>query len=90
MAKANQLEIEVIEATDEKPFPPEYAKLNPLGKIPSFEGKDGYQLTECIAIAIYCKCSDRVGRLVLPPASDTHTHIPCMMRHIIVLSVIPV
>ena len=32
----------------------EYLKLNKLGKIPTFEGADGYVLSECIAIAVYC------------------------------------
>lgn len=31
----------------------DYIKLNKLGKIPSFQGSDGYDLTEAIAIAIY-------------------------------------
>jgi len=33
----------------------EYKKLNKLGKVPTFEGADGYVLTECMAIAIYSK-----------------------------------
>lgn len=37
-------------------MPEEYLKLNKLGKVPTFEGKDGFVLTECIAIAVYCKC----------------------------------
>ena len=31
----------------------DYLKLNKLGKVPTFEGADGYILTEVIAIAIY-------------------------------------
>lgn len=31
----------------------EYQKLNPLGKIPTFVGANGFVLTEAIAIAIY-------------------------------------
>jgi len=31
----------------------DYLKLNKLGKVPSFVGADGYELTESIAIAIY-------------------------------------
>lgn len=31
----------------------DYLKLNKLGKIPTFEGQDGYVLTEAMAIAIY-------------------------------------
>ena len=57
VAKANKLDLELVERTPESPFPAEYAKLNPLNKIPSFEGSDGYILTECIAIAIYSTLS---------------------------------
>jgi len=32
---------------------PEYLKLNPLGQVPTFEGHEGFVLTECIAIAVY-------------------------------------
>lgn len=35
-----------------------YAKLleiNPLGQVPVFVGKDGYELTECVPIALYRK-----------------------------------
>jgi hypothetical protein len=52
VAKANGLDLEVVDATETKQSP-EYLKINPLAKIPSFEGADGYVLTECIAIAIY-------------------------------------
>jgi elongation factor 1-gamma len=31
----------------------EYRKVSPQGKIPAFEGANGYTLTEAIAIAIY-------------------------------------
>lgn len=33
----------------------EYLKLNKLGKVPTFEGADGFVLSECIAIAVYRK-----------------------------------
>jgi elongation factor 1-gamma len=32
-----------------------YLELNPLGKIPTFIGSNGFLLTESIAIAIYRK-----------------------------------
>ena len=35
------------------PLSADYLKLNKLGQVPSFVGADGYELTECIAIAIY-------------------------------------
>ena len=31
----------------------EYTKLSPLGKVPAFEGANGYTLSEAIAIAVY-------------------------------------
>ncbi|KAF1986753.1 eEF1-gamma domain-containing protein [Aulographum hederae CBS 113979] len=53
LAKANKLDIEVVDLPVEKASSADYQKLNKLGKIPTFEGEDGYVLTECIAIAIY-------------------------------------
>jgi Glutathione S-transferase, N-terminal domain len=50
-AKANGLDVEVVFTTPNKT--PEYLAINPLGKIPSFVGANGFQLTEAIAIAIY-------------------------------------
>lgn len=31
----------------------EFTKLSPLGKVPAFEGANGYTLSEAIAIAVY-------------------------------------
>ena len=60
VAKANNLDIEVVETNPPNiGITPEYLKLNPLGKIPTFEGANGFVLTECIAIAIYCKLTPR-------------------------------
>ncbi len=56
VAKANKLDLEIVETEPAKGVPAEYLKINPLGKVPSFEGADGYVLTECIAIAIYGMC----------------------------------
>lgn len=54
VAKANKLDLEIVDTDKSKgPLSTEYLKLNKLGKIPSFVGADGYELTECIAIAIY-------------------------------------
>ena len=33
----------------------DYRKLNKLGRIPTFEGADGYILSEMLAIAVYCE-----------------------------------
>ena len=41
----------------------DYQKLNKLGKVPTFEGADGYVLTECMAIAIYSKSDGRYALL---------------------------
>ncbi|KAI9758304.1 MAG: hypothetical protein M1815_003506 [Lichina confinis] len=53
VAKANDIDLDVVETKTGADAPPEYLKLNPLGRIPTFEGEDGYVLTEAIAIAIY-------------------------------------
>ncbi|KAE8411136.1 hypothetical protein BDV36DRAFT_275680 [Aspergillus pseudocaelatus] len=56
-AKANDVELELVqtEANAEAEFnkSAEYTKLSPLGKIPAFEGANGYTLSEAIAIAVY-------------------------------------
>ncbi|KAL4865144.1 hypothetical protein BDV12DRAFT_188398 [Aspergillus spectabilis] len=53
VAKANNLSMEVKTITSSTEAPEEYLQLNPLAKIPTFVGSDGYVLTESIAIAIY-------------------------------------
>lgn len=56
MAKANKLDVEIVDTDSRKgPLSTEYLKINKLGRVPSFVGADGYELTECIAIAIYSK-----------------------------------
>ena len=55
VAKENKLDVELVETTPPENDPTGYLKLNPLNKIPTFEGANGFILTECIAIAIYCK-----------------------------------
>ncbi|KAL2195046.1 hypothetical protein P885DRAFT_41356 [Corynascus similis CBS 632.67] len=52
VAKANNLELEEIEANTTNPSP-DFLKANPLHKVPAFVGADGFVLTECIAIAVY-------------------------------------
>jgi len=44
--------LDVVEVDTTKPTA-EFLKLNPLAKVPTFVGSDGYVLTECMAIAIY-------------------------------------
>ncbi|KAK0512596.1 hypothetical protein JMJ35_004613 [Cladonia borealis] len=54
VAKANKLDLEIVETDVSKgPLSADYLKINKLGTVPSFVGADGYELTECIAIAIY-------------------------------------
>ncbi|KAK3072128.1 elongation factor EF-1 gamma subunit [Teratosphaeriaceae sp. CCFEE 6253] len=53
VAKANGLELESVHTEPAKGVSEEYKKLNKLGKVPTFEGADGYVLSECMAIAIY-------------------------------------
>jgi elongation factor 1-gamma len=53
VAKANNVELEIVETDPAKGVSAEYLKLNKLGKIPTFVGADGYTLHETIAIAIY-------------------------------------
>ncbi|KAL0631737.1 elongation factor EF-1 gamma subunit [Maublancomyces gigas] len=53
VAKANGLELEIVAEEPSKGVSPEYLKINPLGKVPTFQGEDGFILSECIAIAIY-------------------------------------
>ncbi|KAL2268543.1 hypothetical protein VTJ83DRAFT_3389 [Remersonia thermophila] len=52
VAKANNLELEEVEVTPSQPTE-DFKKANPLAKVPTFVGADGYVLTECIAIAVY-------------------------------------
>ncbi|TAQ90406.1 hypothetical protein B7494_g1267 [Chlorociboria aeruginascens] len=53
VAKANNVDLEIVETVPEKGVSAEYLKINALGKIPTFVGSDGYTLYESIAIAIY-------------------------------------
>jgi elongation factor 1-gamma len=53
VAKANNLDLEIVETATGENAPADYLKINKLGKIPTFVGSDGYILTEAIAIAIY-------------------------------------
>ncbi|KAF2757123.1 eEF1-gamma domain-containing protein [Pseudovirgaria hyperparasitica] len=53
VAKENNLDIELVHTEPGSDVPTEYLKLNKLGKIPTFHGKDDFVLTEAIAIAVY-------------------------------------
>ncbi|KAL8973206.1 MAG: hypothetical protein Q9183_000108 [Haloplaca sp. 2 TL-2023] len=53
VAKANKLDLEIVKTVPAEGVSQDYLKINPLGRIPTFVGADGYTLTECMAIAIY-------------------------------------
>ncbi|KAL4988990.1 hypothetical protein BDW68DRAFT_157644 [Aspergillus falconensis] len=56
-AKHNDLELELVETqanpTADFNKSEAYTKIQPLGKIPAFEGANGFTLSEVIAIAVY-------------------------------------
>ncbi|KAJ5806033.1 uncharacterized protein N7503_003635 [Penicillium pulvis] len=54
-AKHNDLDIELVQTQPNASAnaSAEYRKVQPLGKIPAFEGANGFNLSEVIAIAIY-------------------------------------
>ncbi|KAF2271642.1 uncharacterized protein EI97DRAFT_497137 [Westerdykella ornata] len=53
VAKENNLDLEFVETVPADGVSEEYLKLNKLGKVPTFQGADGFVLSECIAIAVY-------------------------------------
>lgn len=55
VAKQNSLDIEFIDTNPDYPLSPEYLKLNPFKRVPTFQAPDGWVLTEVIAIALYCE-----------------------------------
>ena len=57
MIKENNLNVELVE-TQPPDVSNDYKKLNRLARIPTFEGADGYVLTEVIAIAVYRTFAD--------------------------------
>ena len=66
VAKANNIKLDLVHTEPAKGVSTDYLKLNRLGKVPTFEGSDGYVLSECIAIAIYREC---ISYPSLSPAS---------------------
>ena len=55
IAKAHGLELDIIYADrDSKENHQKLLEINSLGQVPVFVGADGYVLTECIPIALYC------------------------------------
>ncbi|KAI9653970.1 MAG: hypothetical protein M1821_006831 [Bathelium mastoideum] len=64
VAKANNLDLELVETDPAKGLSDDYRKLNKLGKIPTFIGADNYVLTECVAIAIYITSQNEKTQLL--------------------------
>lgn len=80
VAKENNLDIELVE-TKTPVQDIEYFKLNPLGRVPTFEGTNGYVLTETMAIAVYCMSSSPFSSLQIIYLQDEpyykHSY-PCL------------
>jgi hypothetical protein len=75
IAKANKLELEIVDTVPEKGVSADYLLLNKLGKVPTFQGADGYVLSECIAIAIYRTCPTcQRSPLQAPPVAIARCH----------------
>ncbi|WEW55389.1 elongation factor EF-1 gamma subunit [Emydomyces testavorans] len=49
VAKANGLDLDIRET----PRTPDHLSISKLGKVPAFQGADGFKLFECMAIALY-------------------------------------
>ncbi|RDL31024.1 putative elongation factor 1 gamma-containing protein [Venustampulla echinocandica] len=60
VAKANGLDLDVRET----PRTPEHLSVSKLGKVPAFEGADGFKLFESIAIALYLTSQDEQTTLL--------------------------
>ncbi|CAG7938961.1 unnamed protein product [Penicillium salamii] len=53
-AKHNDLDLELVNTVpNSAAATAEYLKINPTGKVPAFEGANGFNLSEAIAIAVY-------------------------------------
>ncbi|CAG8973791.1 hypothetical protein HYALB_00006336 [Hymenoscyphus albidus] len=79
VAKANNVDLEIVETDPFKgPVPAEYLKLNPLGKVPTFEGTDGYVIHEAIAIAIYITSQNEKTTLLGKTKQDYATILKWM------------
>jgi elongation factor 1-gamma len=53
VAKANNLDLEIVNVASPAEASAEHLKASGLGKIPAFVGEDGFVLSEAIAIAVY-------------------------------------
>ncbi|KAK4646088.1 elongation factor EF-1 gamma subunit [Podospora bellae-mahoneyi] len=75
VAKASNLPLDLVTITSSQQAPEEYLKLNPLGKIPTFVGANGFILSECIAIAIYITSQDKTTPLLGSGNTENHASI---------------
>jgi elongation factor 1-gamma len=78
VAKANNVEVEVVETEPGKGLSDEYLKLNKLGKVPTFVGSDGYTIHEAIAIAIYITSQNEKTTLLGKTKQDYATILKWM------------
>ncbi|RDL35123.1 putative translation elongation factor eEF-1, gamma chain [Venustampulla echinocandica] len=78
VAKANNVELEVVETEPAKGLSPEYLKINSLAKVPTFVGADGYTLSESIAIAIYITSQNEKTTLLGKTKQDYATILKWM------------
>jgi elongation factor 1-gamma len=78
VAKANNIELEVVETEPAKGVPEEYLKINKLGKVPTFVGEDGFTLHEAIAIAIYITSQNEKTTLLGKTKQDYATILKWM------------
>ncbi|RYP41295.1 hypothetical protein DL767_001149 [Monosporascus sp. MG133] len=60
VAKENGLDLDIREV----PRTPEHLSISKLGKVPAFEGADGYKLFECMAIALYVTSQNETTTLL--------------------------
>lgn len=77
VAKANGLDLDLVPTEPAKGVSTDYLKLNKLGKIPTFEGQDGYVLTEAMAIAIYSEYTTSPLR-PFAMMKDQYFSYPCL------------
>ncbi|RDW89377.1 putative translation elongation factor eEF-1 gamma chain [Coleophoma cylindrospora] len=78
VAKANNVDLEIIETTPANGVPAEYLEINKLGQVPTFVGADGYTLHEAIAIAIYITSQNEKTTLLGKTKQDYATILKWM------------
>ncbi|RFU35819.1 hypothetical protein B7463_g434, partial [Scytalidium lignicola] len=77
-AKTNNLDLEIVNTQYVNGADPEYLKINPLSKIPTFVGADGFTLYESIAIAIYVTSQNEKTTLLGKTKQDYATILKWM------------